>query len=234
MKTESIKAWLDACYQAKRIRELLPALPDGVSPSFIQYLDVIEHLQRRNVCVKISDISDALNIPRPGVTRTVKDMVNGALVLQAAYGAVDLPVVGRFGSTAGLSAVSTGSQVLNLPFAYCMSIQPNASLTKISLAAPVSTTVGIALNVAFYLHLNQAERKNGMKSHKSRKSGGHAPPLCFLVSPSGGIAPAAWRTLRAEFAYLPTMRSQRSPKSSASSSRPVTLATRSPRPLIWP
>ena len=38
----------------------------------------------------------------------------GALILQAAYGAVDLLVVGRFGSTAGLSAVSTGSQVLNL------------------------------------------------------------------------------------------------------------------------
>ena len=38
----------------------------------------------------------------------------GALVLQAAYGAVDLLVVGRFGSTIGLSAVSTGSQALNL------------------------------------------------------------------------------------------------------------------------
>ena len=40
--------------------------------------------------------------------------VLGALVLQAAYGAVDLLVVGHFGSTAGLSAVSTGSQLLNL------------------------------------------------------------------------------------------------------------------------
>lgn len=40
--------------------------------------------------------------------------VLGALVLQAAYGAVDLLVVGRFGTTAGLSAVSTGSQILNL------------------------------------------------------------------------------------------------------------------------
>ena len=38
----------------------------------------------------------------------------GSLILQAAYGAVDLLVIGRFGSTAGLSAVSTGSQVLNL------------------------------------------------------------------------------------------------------------------------
>lgn len=31
----------------------------------------------------------------------------GALILQAAYGAVDLLVVGRFGTTSGLSAVST-------------------------------------------------------------------------------------------------------------------------------
>ena len=73
----------------------------------------------------------------------------GALVLQAAYGAVDLLVVGRFGST--------GSQVLNLPFAYCMSIQPDASLAKIGLAAPISTVVGIALNIAFYIYWN---RKN--------------------------------------------------------------------------
>lgn len=42
------------------------------------------------------------------------DAGSGALILQAAYGAVDLLVVGRFGSTSGLSAVSTGSQVLNL------------------------------------------------------------------------------------------------------------------------
>ncbi len=40
--------------------------------------------------------------------------VLGALALQAAYGAVDLLVVGRFGTTSGLSAVSTGSQVMNL------------------------------------------------------------------------------------------------------------------------
>ena len=38
----------------------------------------------------------------------------GAHILQAAYGAVDLLVVGRFGTTSGLSSVSTGSQVLNL------------------------------------------------------------------------------------------------------------------------
>ena len=31
-------------------------------------------LEKDDVSVKISDISDALNLPRPGVTRTVKEM----------------------------------------------------------------------------------------------------------------------------------------------------------------
>lgn len=43
--------------------------------------------------------------------------------------------------------------------AYVMSIQPNASLTKIGLAAPVSTMVGIVLNVGFYIYLDRAEKK---------------------------------------------------------------------------
>ena len=62
MTTENMKALLDACYQAKRVRELLPALPKGVSPSYIHYLDTIEELERRGVRVKVSDISDALNL----------------------------------------------------------------------------------------------------------------------------------------------------------------------------
>ena len=35
-----------------------------------------------------------------------------ALLLQAMYGAVDLQVVGKFGSAADISAVSTGSQIM--------------------------------------------------------------------------------------------------------------------------
>ena len=74
MDISTIKALLDACYQAKRVRELLPALPNGVSSSHIQYLDIIEQLENRGMKVKISDISDTLHLPRPGVTRTVKEM----------------------------------------------------------------------------------------------------------------------------------------------------------------
>lgn len=49
--------------------------------------------------------------------------------------------------------------LVRLPFAYVMSIQPNASLTKIGLAAPVSTLVGVILNVDFYLYLDRKEKR---------------------------------------------------------------------------
>ena len=74
MDIQTIKAMFDACYQAKRIRDLLPPLPKGVTPSYIHYLDTIDALERQGMRVKVSDISDALHIPRPGVTRTVKEM----------------------------------------------------------------------------------------------------------------------------------------------------------------
>lgn len=38
----------------------------------------------------------------------------GALILQAMYSAVDLLIVGKFGTTAGISGVTTGSSIMNL------------------------------------------------------------------------------------------------------------------------
>ena len=53
--------------------------------------------------------------------------------------------------------------LVRLPMAYIMSIQPNASLTKIGLAAPISTMVGVVLNIGFYVYLNRVEQKNSKK-----------------------------------------------------------------------
>ncbi len=74
MTNEKIKRMLDACYLAKRIREMLPPLPEGVMPSYIKYLEVVQTLEKNSSHVRVSDISDALDLPRPGVTRTVKEM----------------------------------------------------------------------------------------------------------------------------------------------------------------
>ena len=46
-------------------------------------------------------------------------------------------------------------QLVRLPLAYYMSIQPHASLTNIGLAAPTATTFGIILNICFFFHLQK-------------------------------------------------------------------------------
>lgn len=109
----------------------------------------------------------------------------GAQILQAMYGAVDMLIVGHFGTNAGISAVSTGSSItsilfsflgyfnghgrsmfvmlqglaqsflIRLPMSYIMSIQPNASLTGIGLAAPTATLFGIALCLIYYRRMRR-------------------------------------------------------------------------------
>lgn len=74
MTKEKIKRVMDACYQAKRVRDMMPKLPNGVTPTHIHYLDVITKLELDGTDVKVSDISDELGLPRPGVTKTIKDM----------------------------------------------------------------------------------------------------------------------------------------------------------------
>lgn len=74
MTRDKIKKVMDACYLAKRARDLLPKLPNGVTPSHIHYLDTIWKLELKTDHIKVSDISDELGLPRPSVTKTIKDM----------------------------------------------------------------------------------------------------------------------------------------------------------------
>ena len=76
MTSDKIKKVMDACYLAKRVRDMLPALPGGVTSSHIHYLDKIQQLQSMKDKVRVSDISDMLGLPRPSVTKTIKDMEN--------------------------------------------------------------------------------------------------------------------------------------------------------------
>ena len=58
MTNEKIKRMFDACYQAKRIREMLPPLPPGVMPSYIQYLDIIEKLEKQGIILGYNTVID--------------------------------------------------------------------------------------------------------------------------------------------------------------------------------
>ena len=65
----------------------------------------------------------------------------GALVLQAMYGAVDIMIVGKFGTTAGISGVSTGGNIVNLV-----------------IFAISGLSMGITVLIARYLGEQQPER----------------------------------------------------------------------------
>lgn len=47
MTIELIKRMMDTCYLAKRARDMLPPLPNGVMPSYIQYLDASRSWRQR-------------------------------------------------------------------------------------------------------------------------------------------------------------------------------------------
>ena len=75
MKVESVTKLLGACYEAKRIAELMPELPKGMKPSHIHVVDIICQLQEANGVVRISDIGAALHVTNPSITRLVNDLV---------------------------------------------------------------------------------------------------------------------------------------------------------------
>mgnify|MGYP002672029707 FL=1 len=103
MTVELIKQMMDACYLAKRARDLLPALPEGVQPSYIRFLDTLQKLEARGGEVRVSDLSDALGLPRPGVTRTVKEM--------EAKGYLRKQISARDGRVTYLSLTEAGRQL---------------------------------------------------------------------------------------------------------------------------
>lgn len=100
MTIEKIKELLDACYQAKSAR-IAAGTSKGVTSSYIHYLDTIEHLEQRGIRVKVSDISDALNIPRPGVTRTVKEMEKAVIFAKIPQTQMDVLHILRLPMKAG-------------------------------------------------------------------------------------------------------------------------------------
>lgn len=97
MDTALIKDFFDCCREAKKILELLPPLPQGLTPRHIQIIDTISQLEEKNGLVKISDISTALHVTRPSITRLVSELA-AAGYAQKAGSATDGRVLDRCGA----------------------------------------------------------------------------------------------------------------------------------------
>ena len=146
MTVENIKALLDACYQAKRAREPLPVLGALI-------------LQAAYGAV---DLHASIFSPDAEVVQKGFEYLKG-FAPETVVTAVLFSMVGYFnGNDQTLWVMIQGivqTLLVRLPLSYYMSIQPNASLTQIGLAASVSTAVGIVLNVGFYIYWNKKQKK---------------------------------------------------------------------------
>ncbi len=78
-------------------------------------------MKKTSIAQKESRVNKQMNEKQDFTTGSIpKKMIGfmlpvlGALILQAMYGAVDLMIVGRFGTTEGISGVTTGRSIMNL------------------------------------------------------------------------------------------------------------------------
>ena len=101
----------------------------------------------------------------PAVIANAYDYLKG-FALETLATAVLFSMIGYFnGTNKTLWVMAQGlfqTLLVRLPLAYYMSIQPDASLMKIGLAAPISTLVGVVLNICFYTYLNHSEKKKAV------------------------------------------------------------------------
>lgn len=101
----------------------------------------------------------------PAVIANAYDYLKG-FALETLATAVLFSMIGYFnGTNKTLWVMAQGlfqTLLVRLPLAYYMSIQPDASLMKIGLAAPISTLVGVVLNICFYTYLNHVEKEKAV------------------------------------------------------------------------
>lgn len=81
MKAELAKRMMDSFYEARAVLELQPPLEEGLLPSCVRIIDTIHQLSLKGT-VRVSDISEKLNLPRPGITRSLKQMEQNGYVVK--------------------------------------------------------------------------------------------------------------------------------------------------------
>lgn len=74
MEIQLIKDFLDACHEVKRINELMPALPKGMSPRHVRVIDIIYQCSQKAEGVKVSDVSKTLQVTKPSITKLINEL----------------------------------------------------------------------------------------------------------------------------------------------------------------
>lgn len=74
MNIYDTKILLQSCLKAKRIVEIQPKLPAGITPRHIFIIDVIHNLSLSQKQVKVSDISTKMQVTKPSITKLINEL----------------------------------------------------------------------------------------------------------------------------------------------------------------
>ncbi|CAK7056623.1 MAG: hypothetical protein DELT_01256 [Desulfovibrio sp.] len=83
MPTNMIGDLLVACHEARRVIEMMPKLPDGLSPRHVYVIDTIYQLRRGKQTVKVSDVSKKLRVTKPSITKLINELEKLSVVEKA-------------------------------------------------------------------------------------------------------------------------------------------------------
>ena len=74
---------------------MIDDLPEGLSASLEDYLEVIYHLERSNRVARAKDIADQMNVQRASVTGALKALAGRGLINYSPYSYITLTSAGR-------------------------------------------------------------------------------------------------------------------------------------------
>lgn len=79
-----VRDLLASFHEARRITELMPQLPAGMSPRHIAVIDTIHQLSCGGSGVKVSDVSRAMSVTRPSITKLIGELEQLSVVQKTA------------------------------------------------------------------------------------------------------------------------------------------------------
>lgn len=65
---------IDACQMAGHLQECFPALPDGITPRGVRVIEQIDRKSRTQDRIMVSEISEMLDVTRPGITAVLREL----------------------------------------------------------------------------------------------------------------------------------------------------------------
>lgn len=74
MNLQLVKKFADACFIAKKITECMPELPPKMKPRHFHVMDVVHILKDKSEQIKVSDISEYLNVTMPSITKLINEL----------------------------------------------------------------------------------------------------------------------------------------------------------------